>query len=210
MKIAAVIPAYNEEKTLPAVLQPVLACSGLSEVIVVDDGSTDNTAAVAEDMGARVLSLSPNAGKGGAVAAGFRSTDADVILLLDADLTGLTESHILTLLQPIRDGAADMTLGIFSSGRLLTNLAQKIAPQLTGQRAVRRAVLEAVSGLEMTRFGVEIALNRYARNVTLKTEIVLLPGMSHVMKEEKMGFFAGFCSRLHMYWNILRCYRDRC
>jgi len=207
MKIAAIIPAYNEEKTLGSVLRPVLACRELSEVIVVDDGSADNTAAVARNAGARVITLDRNSGKGGAVAAGFRSTDAEIILLLDADLIGLTTDHVLSLLRPVTENGSDMTLGIFSSGRFLTYLAQRIAPQLTGQRAVRRSVLGAVSGLELSRFGVEIALNRYAKKAVLKTETVMLPGLTHIMKEEKMGLFAGFASRLRMYRDIIRYYR---
>lgn len=204
MKIAAVIPVYNEEKTLGAVLHPVLDCPELFEVIVVDDGSTDDSAAVAKNAGARVITLERNAGKGGAVATGIHSTDADVLLLLDADLIGLTVTHVRLLLTPVTEGRADMSLGVFSSGRLLTSLAQKIAPQLTGQRAVRRTVLDAVSGLEMSRFGVEIALNRYAKSAALKTETVLLSGLSHVMKEEKLGLYAGFRSRMQMYRDIIR------
>ena len=67
MKVAAVIPAYNEERTVASVVRAVREAPSISEVIVVDDGSTDRTAQVARQAGARVVHLETNVGKGGAM-----------------------------------------------------------------------------------------------------------------------------------------------
>ena len=160
MKIAAVIPAYNEEKNIGRVLAPLRECPDLSQVIVVSDGSTDQTAAVARRMGAAVIELPENKGKGAAVMAGVAATTAEVILLLDADLIGLTPKHVKDLLAPIFTQQAMMTIGYFTAGRLATDLSQQMAPKLNGQRAIRRELLVSLPELAHSRYGFEVVMNR--------------------------------------------------
>ena len=95
---------------------------------MVSDGSRDNTAVVAAKAGALVVNLPQNRGKGGAMLAGVKQTDADYILFLDADLIGLKQSHIESMLAPVLQGRAEVTLGVFKKGRVTTDLAQKFAP----------------------------------------------------------------------------------
>ena len=204
MKIAAVIPAYNEEHTLPRVLEPVMQCDELSQVIVVSDGSTDRTAEIASKMGAEVIVLPYNQGKGAAVAAGVEATDAEIILLLDADLIGLTPAHITALLSPVVVEGAMMAVGVFTAGRISTNLSQQVVPVLNGQRAVRREMLASLPDLDHSQYGIEVVLTRYARTHHCKVVWVDLPKLSQVMKEEKMGFYHGFKARLRMYWQIIK------
>jgi len=125
MKVAVVIPAYNEERTVGSVVQASKQCTLVDEVLVVSDGSTDSTLRVAADAGARSIELLPNRGKGGAMLVGFTHTDADIILFLDADLVGLTPKHVESLLEPILAGEVASTLGVFGGGRWPTYLAQK-------------------------------------------------------------------------------------
>jgi len=204
VKVAAVVPAYNEERTIGRVLSTLVKCRAVDEVVVVSDGSTDGTAEVARSFGVRVVELQPNQGKGAAMCAGVAATDAPFIVFLDADLVGLREEHVTDLILPVIQGEADMTVGTFSGGRLATDLAQAITPFLSGLRALRRQVLEEVPSLEVSRYGVEVALTRHARRQRLRVKEVPLPGLTHVMKEEKLGFWAGFQARLRMYWDILR------
>jgi glycosyltransferase involved in cell wall biosynthesis len=85
MKISVVIPAYNAARFLPRCLESVFAQTlKPDEVIVVDDGSTDNTAALAEELGARVISQ-PNGGLSAARNTGIRNASSEWIALLDAD-----------------------------------------------------------------------------------------------------------------------------
>jgi len=203
MKFAAVIPAYNEEKTIADVVKVLVASPLIHQVIVVSDGSRDNTAGVAAKMGALVVNLPDNRGKGGAMLAGIKQTDADYILFLDADLIGLKFSHIESMLAPVKSGRADVTLGVFKKGRVPTDLAQKLAPYLSGQRVIKTSLLKQVEDMDFARFGVELALTRFVEEHDIAYETVELPDLSHVMKEEKLGFWKGLGSRLKMYREII-------
>jgi len=106
----AVLPAYNEERTIGSAV--ALIKNYVDEVIVIDDGSTDRTAAIAEASGASVVTQ-PNQGYGGAIQTGFQialSTSASFIVLLDADLQH-DPSDIPMMLEPLIDGRADVATG---------------------------------------------------------------------------------------------------
>ena len=141
MNVTAVIPAYNEEHTIAGVVNCVKGIDKIQKVIVVSDGSTDRTAEIAKKCGAEVIELNENIGKGGAIKAGIDECGTEVILFLDADLIGLTKKHVLDLIDPVISDKADMTIGIFKNGRMVTDLAQKVTPYLSGQRAIKNQLL---------------------------------------------------------------------
>lgn len=108
MRIVAVIPAFNEEVAIGSVV--LLTGEHVDEVIVVDDGSADRTAQVAEMAGARVIRHHRNLGKGAALKTGFEAADADVIVTLDADAQH-NPAEIPKLVEPILRGEADVVNG---------------------------------------------------------------------------------------------------
>lgn len=207
VNIAAIIPAYNEEHTIGRVIEAVHESGLVDSVVVVSDGSTDRTAEAARRQGAQVIELGANAGKGAALKAGTDSVRADVYLFLDADLIGLRGLHVRQLLTPVLTGEAEMTVGVFGGGRLATDLAQRIAPFLSGQRAVTRQLLERIPELGQVRYGVEVALTRHSISNNITVREVVLKDLTHRMKEEKLGFWRGFHARLRMYWEIARYLR---
>lgn len=198
---AVLIPAYNEATSIASVVRTAFE-AGLGPVLVVDDGSEDATAAVAQRAGAQVLKLATNRGKGGAVHAGALQLQSDVVLLIDADLTGLTAAHLRALAGPVMQGHADMSRGVFQGGRWSTTTAQKMVPHLTGQRAIRRDLLLALPGLQESRYGIEVVISEAARKKHWRTCDVPLEGVSQVMKEEKLGLVHGIGKRLKMYGDI--------
>jgi polyisoprenyl-phosphate glycosyltransferase len=205
MAVTAIIPAYNEEKTIENVLSVLKESRLTDRIIVVSDGSEDQTVNVVmkhEDI--EIIELLENRGKGGAVKAGLDRCESDIILILDADLIGLTEQHIEALLEPVVKGKAEMSVGIFEKGRVATDIAQKVAPFLSGQRALKRELLENISDLDLTRFGIEVALHQQSEEFGIATALVQLPDLSHVMKEEKLGFARGLLARAKMYWEIIK------
>lgn len=203
-RTTAIIAAYNEEKTIGPILDVLRRSPVVDQIVVVSDGSTDRTVEVARSKGAEVVELLHNVGKGGALYRGLEYIRSDVVLLLDADLIGLNEKHIEALVAPVVSGEADVTIGVFEEGRLATDLAQKIAPFLSGQRAIRTDILQNIPDMEVARYGVEVAINRYVRRNGVRVKLVKLPGLTHVMKEEKLGLVRGFRERVKMYWEIFR------
>ncbi|WP_069649570.1 glycosyltransferase family 2 protein [Caloranaerobacter ferrireducens] len=202
--ITTIIPAYNEEKTIGNVLSVVKEIDLIDRIIVVSDGSEDMTAQIARDFGVDVIELKDNIGKGGAIKNGVDRTNGEIILFLDADLVGLKPKHVLDLLMPVINGECDMSIGIFNNGRFATDLAQKLTPYLSGQRAIKRYIIEGISNIDVTRYGVEVALTRYVSKNNIKTKEVYLDNVTHVMKEEKLGVVKGFTARLKMYRDIAK------
>lgn len=207
--ITAIIAAYNEEKTIEKVLIEVKKVKIIDKIIVVSDGSKDRTAEIARQLDIEVVELIENVGKGGALKRGIDICSSDIILLLDADLMGLTTKHIEDLLTPVIEKEVDMTIGIFDKGRLSTDLAQKVTPYLSGQRAIRRYIIESISNIDITRYGIEAAMTRYVRENKINSKKVSLKNLTHMMKEEKFGFVEGFKERMKMYWEVFKTFRAR-
>jgi glycosyltransferase involved in cell wall biosynthesis len=111
--VSVVIPAYNEAATIGECLRRVAALELDTEIVVVDDGSTDGTGAAADAAGVpgiRVLAHDANRGKGAAVRTGIASTTGAIVLILDADLE-YDPDDIPRLIAPIVDGFADVVYG---------------------------------------------------------------------------------------------------
>jgi len=169
-RTAAIVPARNEASRIAETVRALLADALFDEVIVVDDGSSDATVACAQASGARVIRSGNSRGKGGALAAGVRATDASILAFIDADL-GETASIAGALLGPVIAGDADMTIaappreGTSGFGlverfaafgiRRLTGTA--MTRPLSGQRALRRALADPAR--LAPRFGVEVGLS---------------------------------------------------
>lgn len=162
MTVVAVIPAHDEIATVAETVRAAASVAGVDAVLVVDDASADGTAEAAEAAGAVVLRLPANLGKGGALEAGLEAADADVVLLLDADL-GTTAAEAAALLAPVLAGDAAMTVGVLPrpagsggfglvKGVARTGISRMgggfvaTAP-LSGQRALSRDALAAVRPL---------------------------------------------------------------
>lgn len=200
------IPAFNEEATVGRVVR--VAREAGFPVVVADDGSKDETARRALEAGAEVVRLKENRGKGGAIAEGLKAVRTPFVLLLDADLLGLRPEHLFALLKPLKEGEARMAVGVFRGGRASTDLAMRLTPFLSGQRALRLEDLRSMPGLERARYDLELLLTRHAKRAGWPVVYVPMEGVSQVMKEEKRGVLAGLGHRLRMYWEILR-YRLR-
>lgn len=201
-KTVALVPAYNETTRISPVLEVITASSLVDETIVIDDGSQDKTAKEASSFPVRVLRSEENKGKGAALQWGINEApEADFYLFLDADLINFHVNHIEKLLTPLLgDNPAHMAIGVFRSGKNeRVNLAQHYFSILNGQRALRKDFINILPDLSWSRFGVEILLTKYAK---LAGKIVTYPeleGISHVTKEEKLGFWGGINYRLQMY-----------
>jgi glycosyltransferase involved in cell wall biosynthesis len=114
MRVSFLIPAYNEEATIGEVLDRIAALGLDAQVIVVDDGSTDGTAAIADAKGATVIRQA-NQGKGAAIRAGIPLVDGDIAVIQDADME-YDPAEVPGLIEPIERGVADVVYGSRLSG----------------------------------------------------------------------------------------------
>ncbi len=205
IRVSAIVPAYNEAERIGAVLRPLLQAPSVGEVIVVDDGSTDQTAAVARSFGVRVISLPVNYGKAVALDRGVQKARYETLLFLDADLVGLRPDHIERMIGAYVEGQGDMVVGVFRNGRLNTDLAQTLAPYLSGQRVLSKSLWRKLRRkVHKLDFGVEMALTKLALKEGRTQGFVELDGVTHVMKEEKFGLSRGLVWRFKMYGDIVR------
>lgn len=155
--VLVIVPAFNEEKSLPAVLDDLRR--GGHPHVVVSDGSTDNTVAVARQMGSRVLDLPLNLGVGGALRAGFRhavsqgyraviQVDADgqhpieaISALIDAANT--TDAHMVIGSRFISEGT---TMDVANTRRLVMRVLASSASRATGS-----SITDASSGFRLIK-----------------------------------------------------------
>lgn len=154
MRIALIIPALNEEQSLPEVLA-LVPPGAVDEIVVVDNGSTDHTATVARRAGAQVV-IEPRKGYGAACWAGFNATGAEILVFMDADGSFLAP-EIPQLTGPIASGKADLVLG----SRILRADDAKAIPlhARLGNRLIAYAISVA-SGIHITDLGPFRAVTR--------------------------------------------------
>jgi glycosyltransferase involved in cell wall biosynthesis len=205
LTIDAVIPARDEELTVAPNVAAAQGCRHVRDVIVVDDGSVDATAAVARAAGARVVARTEPGAPGSkalAMAAGVAATDARSILFLDADCVGLTVGHLDRICEPYVAGVATMSIGLFDYGRRLNPLVRHLPP-LSGERVLPRWVFESIPPVKLDGYTVEVRLNEVVCEGRLGTVVHTMPGVHHRTKREKLGTVAGLAATWHMYRALL-------
>jgi glycosyltransferase involved in cell wall biosynthesis len=204
-RLTCLICAWNEAPRIAKVLAVVSAHPMVDEVIVVDDGSVDGTADVARGFpGVRVIECPVNRGKSMALAEGLAAARSDLLLLLDADLRGLTADDVSALVLPVLDGVADVT---FSLRRNSLAFYRAIGLDfVSGERVLRRALLADALGeaRQLPRFGIEVVLNRRIIAERLPIAVVRWPGVTQARKTEKLGFGRGVVAE----WRMLRDLMD--
>ena len=207
-KIAAIVPALNEEKNIVNVINPLLSSGFFDEVIVVDDGSEDNTAKISRQAGVKVISLTQKggSGKGNAMRAGVGSTDADIIAFFDADLVGLNSFHIASIINPVKTGKAEMCVGVRERFLGLPGLIAKTDPifAIGGERTLKRSLFTALPDRFMRGFAVELAINYYCVIKKISVRYTILKKLKIIIKEKKWGLIRGLFSRAIEVWQIAK------
>lgn len=207
MKIAAVVPALNEEKTVGNVLRTLLESKKFNEIILVDGGSKDRTVEIAKELDVKVIKAVNIGGKGQAMRKGVESTDAEIIVFFDSDLLGLKKEHIYLLIEPVEKGEAAMCVGLRERYGGMPAFIAKIDPiggVIGGERALKRSIFLGVPEKFIKGFAVETALNYFCRKNKLKVKLVKLEGLDIVIKEKKWGFWKGFLNRLKMFFQLFK------
>jgi glycosyltransferase involved in cell wall biosynthesis len=202
-RVSAVIPAYCEGTTIAEVITPLIGHPLIGEVIVVSDGSTDNTAERARACGARVIELPVNRGKAAALERGVQASAHDCILLLDGDIHGLTTEKVTAIVEPVMRGDYSMFVALRERRTYWANRLLHFTPIIGGERALTRDLWNCVPSRYKRKFQIEIALNFFVKRGGGRMGFTLVPGLIHVIKERKRGLWLGLYQRLSMCADIV-------
>jgi glycosyltransferase involved in cell wall biosynthesis len=220
--VCALIPAYNEADRISKTIAALRSRPEIDTIVLVDDGSNDDTANLGRLAGAQITLVQANQGKGAALAAAYAAAPAEteIFLLLDADL-GASAAEAAKLLRPILLGEADMAIGMLppdpefaASGRsggmgIVVRLAnwgiqratgKTFRQPLSGQRAIRREVLEKVGGSFAAGYGVEVALTIRA----LRAGFRIIEVDTHFRHKVTASDFGGVMHRLRQLVHVAR------
>jgi glycosyltransferase involved in cell wall biosynthesis len=207
-RISAIIPVYNEAGKVGLVLETLRHVTWISELLVVDDGSTDSSAdeiriAAQSDPRLRLLQHIENQGKGQAIFSGWQATKSPYLLLLDADLFGLKPHHVYDLMEPVITNQADMSIGQFKRGRFASDFSHLLTPWLSGQRCLRANLLGQISSRAAQGYGFETALTVAAGQFGWRTSRVPMQAVWHLASEARRGIWVGAKNRFKMYRQIV-------
>jgi hypothetical protein len=200
---AAIIPAYNEAQNIDRVLDVLTQAEFLNEIIVIDDGSTDNTAEVVSRFErVKLIKNDTNRGKAQSMQQGVENTEADILFFCDADLKDLTVEIVAQIIQPVAKRKYDMYIGVRN------NFMQKAVTLFalnSGERAVRRELWNELPEHFKYRYRVEAGLNFIAKRRGNgygweKFEYY------QTLKEKKYGFLKGTLLRWWMNLDVAYAY----
>ncbi|MEN6459832.1 MAG: glycosyltransferase family 2 protein [Syntrophomonas sp.] len=170
--VTVVIPAYNETDRIVDTIQAVKKIDGIAEIIVINDGSTDDTSEKAQGEGVTVIDLNPNRGKGGAMNAVVPYIKTDVVAFLDGDL-GAAAGEAGKIIRPVVEGITDLCIASFPPPRkkggfgIVKGTAAwairkvgkiEVTAPLSGQRAMTLKVLKTVTPFH-EGYGVELGMS---------------------------------------------------
>jgi glycosyltransferase involved in cell wall biosynthesis len=178
----------------------------VGKVWVVDDGSTDRTAEVAHDAGAHLIRSFGRGDKALALATGVSASRAEALVFFDGDILDLTPAHFEALVEPVLTGDVQLSCGLVDYGPLRNPLFLRLPP-ITGLRALRRSVFEAIPREKLRGFQVEIMINEVIARGGLPSAIRVLSGIGHVSKVQKNGWRSGGISHARMTLELLDCFR---
>jgi len=184
-KVSCIIPAYNEESTIAGVVKTCLKTPEIGEIIVVSDGSTDKTVDRVRQLKSKkikIIDLPENHGKGFAVVQGVKAAKNETLLFLDADLVNLEPHHLSSLIWPVINNQADMTIavwGLFSPNVLYSW-------QLNGQRCLKvKFIKKFLKELSSSKYGLEILLNEIFKNKRRVAVPLIFSKHPHILKYQK-------------------------
>lgn len=203
--ISCIVCVYNEGERLRDILSAVDGHPALKEVIVVDDGSTDGVDTLLKTYpNVRVISYGANRGKTYAMSRGVAAATGELLMFLDADLSGLGRREIDRLAAPVAGGRAQVSISLRRNSLPLYRLIG--LDFVSGERVIPAwLVRDQVAVMEtLPRWGAEAFINRRIIEAGLRIEVVDWPGVTNIRKHRKIGRLRGMLAEGQMVGDALR------
>lgn len=201
--VTAIVPAYNEANRLSDVLDILVSYPGFTEIIVIDDGSSDTTGIIAQTYPIRYLKNNINLGKGASMDRAIKAAHTNTIFFCDADITGLTHAIIDEILLPIQKEEVDMFIATTNHFTLLLfPVLMRCVFQLSGERVLTKTLWRKIPPYYKKRFHIEPALNFYSVHRGQGFGYTLFPELKQTKKEKKRGLWIGIYQRMRMIQQI--------
>jgi glycosyltransferase involved in cell wall biosynthesis len=201
------MPARDEAVTVAGNVAAAMGARHVRRVIVVDDASTDGTGAAAAAAGATVIRREAASGsKALAMAAGVAASDAEAILFVDADCTGLTSAHLDDICGPFVHGRCEMSIGSFDYGWFWNPMVVRWPP-LSGERVIWRWIWDAIPPEKLEGYRVEVRINEVIAESRFRSVNRTMRGVSHRTKRDKHGVVEGFRRTWWMYRDLFTLLR---
>jgi len=203
-KISCIVPVFNEADRVLEVLNVLVGHKLLDEVIVVNDGSTDNSENVLKGVeGIKLISYKRNRGKSHAIKVGIEASKNDLVMMIDSDLLGLRKDHVARLVNPVKNGIVDSTMALWSNSLLIFKLFG--FDLLSGNRVFSKDIIGDLNKLdELSGFGLEVFLNNVILGKKLRLCVVNFDNVISVRKAVKFGFFDGWKREFKMSYDIFK------
>ncbi|MEI7690520.1 MAG: glycosyltransferase family 2 protein [bacterium] len=201
-KVSVIIAAYNEEARISKVLTIVEDHPLIDEVIVINDGSADNTSDVVKKYKVTLIENEHNLGKTLSVKKGVDIAKNDVVLLLDADLVNLKPENINALVNPVLDNQVDWTLSL--RGNSFKFMKFMGVDWVSGERAIKKELLSDpyIWSKPKIGFGLETLMNKSFIDRGATFQSISLPNLIVVNKAKKVGILRGWLNELKMVKQI--------
>jgi len=201
-RITAVIPAYNEASRIGQVLKVIASHPIIDEVVVVDDGSSDETEEVVNRFNVRYVKNTGNRGKGYSMDRGVSLAANEVVFFCDADVIGLSHEVVDEIIRPVANGEIGMFIGMRNRKWYRAHRIVSFVPLLGGERALTKTLWKKIPAYYKHCFRIESALNFYAIYYGDGFQYKIFKGLSQVIKEKKYGFWNGTRERWRMFYHI--------